>query len=508
MKKLLRAVKSEIGILLIRLNHSRILFSFLSNSEKYSSFNLAEIGGKLFDYKSVSFSMSTLQSPILLFSSDKNFNKRLHPKSVLMSKKEKAEVDFCLQFLSLSQVEQMRLLRLGFDEYGCQNFELRGSLITNQGSILNAVLGLSNLFYLVSINRTVDCVFFPKSRLVISVSRESMGWDQKTKLMSDLTLIGRHRSEDFSSQWNDTMKFCETGLVLQKNRVMEHVDQEVVGAIEISRQFGSLNLYIRDQASFFSSSVYRKIGFSKSKITTEVDHEKLLEISKQQRLFHVWWPNTSAGKSSTESHWLEIRKASITESDFLFPDGKTGVYLSITSGEKRDFLDESESLAAIIDWSLKRWGSVHFIFDGWTARLGHPGPTSVLAEQNKILLEAVSKSGIDSSSYSSLIGSRAENKVLAATKCVAFVSAGSPIVWPSKIAGIPGVIHGHPEALRQWNRISVGPGEKVRFVEKSKITVLGSRSGRMDIWHHRDYSIPPEHILECFKAAVENYTTR
>lgn len=452
-------------------------------------------------------SKKALNKTHFLFTSDKHFKQSLSLRSSLMPKKARNELNYWVDLLKSSQVEQFEFLK-GQITGGRPGDPVKiTSNITGDGVIMNSASGSKWLVYLVSFESIIDMVYIPSMNLVMTNRKKSRIDPLQNNPRTSLFSLLDSQLDDFIQAWNGTGP-KKIGQVFRQSRIMHHVEQEVVGALHLHNNYGLDRLFILRGAGLFSREVYLNLGFDSSNVDSLVTFDDLKAYSREHLIFYGFWPSTKRGKVNPS--WEKIKDACLKaekRSEFV-ARGKIGVFMSITSGEKRSFVDEVESLVAIIHWSKRRWGNnSFFVFDGWTMN-DHPNEKQrqVIGIQQNMLNQIVAISGLTSKEFLSLIGKKGESKVAAANGCVAYISSGSPVVWPSMLAGIPGVVHGSSGSLKHWQINSVGDESKTKFVDAKEVKTLESEKAETRPWHFMDYSIRPSHVRDCFEQVVEQLT--
>lgn len=180
-------------------------------------------------------------------------------------------------------------------------------------------------------------------------------------------------------------------------------------------------------------------------------------------------------------------------------------WIGISGGEKRSWLEERQSLEAIVNYVKKNHPECKFVFDGWTSpvRLGDSDKENIENHQ-KILQDLVKRCNLSDECYLSVIGDQVLKKVAFSNLCQFFIScAGTPALWPSKICRKPGVVHNSVQMIhRVDNTMHLKNVVKVpdSFITDKTEDMLVNR------WDYVSYSIPTEHFMGCFKEIFERST--
>lgn len=187
--------------------------------------------------------------------------------------------------------------------------------------------------------------------------------------------------------------------------------------------------------------------------------------------------------------------------------GRPLVWLGITGGEKRFWLEEVQGLVLVIQWARAHLGSnCCFVFDGWTSRARPSGRDLEMESiHRKLLRSIIFHARLSSLDFWSIIGTQGLLKIAVASRSVFFVSSGTPSMWPSLYAGRPGLIHGTEDAMKRSHQVS----------EKSNTTFVcgtaqipptaplrlapAEKKSRFDF---ESYSIDPHRITEALSQSV------
>lgn len=443
-----------------------------------------------------------LSRPQFLYLTDDRFQEKLAIRTRFMSKQTRKEFDFWIDLLSQDQIGQISWFEKQTSNQTLRNPHISGSHFTSRG-IINAGRGVRTKVYLFSFESSIDLLYFPQQNFVVAKKEIKRFSAFKTNPLLAIFHLFDQNATFFSKMWLG-QKPKTIGQVIQSDRPMPHVNQELTAGLDLKQKVKLNKLYILKRAMFFSRETYLEMGFDESSLITSVQPGDLNNIAENDLLFHASWPNAPSGGQNPS--WEIIRAAcqkTTSTSDFI-QAGKYNVFLAIVSGEKRSFVDEVETLVALVEWCRNRWrGKVFFVFDGWTRVVSAKERNAVMILQDNILMEVVSKAGLSSSEYVSLIGESAGVKVSIASKSIAYVSSGSPVVWPSQLAGIPGVIHGSAGVLGFWRKNSTGTDKNSKLVDSNCVhTLVGSK----DRWDFKDYSIEPNCIVELFARVIKTET--
>lgn len=504
---MLNQLKYRLAHYLIKSNHSTLFFSFFEKQTIFSSFLLIELARKLVPYGDLSTLQSQKVSLDFFFTKDKNFDNQLRDKLSGANTLEKAEIDYWVKLLKKNQVEQLQYFHEKHRENARKDFvDVRSTLVTSRGLMTNLAIGRRNLVYLDSVVGVIEAIYIPRRRLVISNIPE-----RKIQTDEEILKMIWGDMEVFKRQWS-TPKPKMNSHVIHRPRPLHHVEQEIKSAIKTNGVLQpNRKVFVLSGATCFETRFYENLG---AKV---IDLFELRKVANYSTLYSSWWP-LETSDSRDHSFW-ECVKNSIVESaptggggeGTYVPTDKYGVFLSITSGEKRAFVNEADVLSQVVNWAQGKWGTskVFFVFDGWTL-FGEKRKDNqnVMQTQNKILTDILQQTGLGAKNYISLIGTKAEPKVRYALGCQVFFSGGSPVVWPSKIAGIPGVIHGAPEVLRGWMKKSVGGHHLTVCVDadsaknEPSTNDTGKNNDSNNTIYHQNYSVSADKVIELLETIL------
>lgn len=496
--RLNKKIATNFAVFLIGTNHSRLVHSLLSKRTNISPFLLARVGQKILSKFIENDSINSKTRKIFI-----RHDKEPGPKNLLLDifsfSSQKKDIRNMSDLLKSNQEAQVNWLLVNAQSFLTNSaISIFGTHVTRAGVLMTSLILKKNLVYLISFERVIDWIYFPKLGLVLSATLHG-----RKGPVGDLVSLLQDNFSVFEQQWTN-LKPKKTRQVIQSTRIMHHVDQELVAANYFRETLGIDDCLIRDRASFFEFEIYRKLGlFDETKHSFDTI-EDLIEAAETSLLFHAWF--RSPKRNQNEPFWSSLQKTCLVanHADSL-PPGRLGFWLGITSGEKRSFLDEVDTLIATVNFLRDKYGpKCFFVFDGFTSTHCLGANEEVVTKQRRMLSEITEVSAMKEQDYFSLIGATGEKKVTVASSCLAFVSSGSPVVWPSKLAGIPGVIYGNRQSLYYWSQNSTGQGERTIFPDIDKIED-GESQGLRKEWHWQDFSIPPEHIVECLESCLELY---
>ena len=415
----------------------------------------------------------------------------------------KRDIGSLVDFLKRPQIEHLKWFQKAILGEEKSLGRPRGSFVTRKSYIWNGVQFGRHRVYLVSTVRVVEAIYVPRYRLVLSARREP-----KTTFADELVGLIRDDTERFRATWRTPAPKALAQLV-HRPRILHNVSQELRASWESQEILDPPpGLFILERGAFFKASFYKKFGGQ------IVSAGELRRVARNHTLYSFWWSHRSNEIFNNRVRETVLDCSNQVES---FPTtGKKALFLEISSGERRSFVDEVEAMVSIIDWAKSRWGdTAFFVFNGYTASsTPTSNHTKVIDCQKNILSRILGGSGLSSEEYHSLIGSHAEEKILAASKCVAFVSSGSPVQWPLWFGGLPGVIHGSPRALEEAMKLfSGGQGEQKALVispEQSRVVAFDDsrnlqalKGGRT--WASDNYSIGPKLIVDCLQEVIDRH---
>lgn len=484
-------LRFRISFILIGLFHDATIFKFLDNLRGVSPLPLIELATKIIDGGEARNLLDQKLEPLLLFTSAKRFDDDLKKKLRFLSNREKREIFGYVSLVQMNQTDQLRFLDEGSSyNLNLKDFRLRRTIVFEGGSFTNPGIGARNLVYLDSVKRVIDSIYLPRHQLMIAKTNQKSTYTSK-RLLDFVT----SNPVTFQESWS-TPKPRINSQVIHRPRPFHNIEQELRGFKRTTTLFRHKpGLLVHEKASFFEHSLYEKIGDGEICTT-----EKLKEAAVSSTLYSYSLPVEKKGQRDI-SFWDFLRGHCLQHASALVPsiEDKNSLFLSITSGEKRNVTNEIELLSEIVIWAKMRWpDTAFFVFDGWTSTSTQKGDDAVIREQNMIMSEIVKRTEISKSDYINLIGTSVEPKVRAAFDCVAFVSSGTPSIWPSKIAGIPGVIHGSKEFIRYLADKNLGGSQQTKVIEPAYVTnhcTLTKRGQKETDWARQNYSVSvPETI--------------
>lgn len=483
-----------VSTLLIRANHHSFIFRLLRDSRLYSAFALIEVAKRISPTHQLSWLSQEnkgFTKPFFLYIRDQKFDAELDEKIRFIGSGGKREILNLVKLLKMKPLDQLKFIGgVGFTEPTTDNFSLRRTIVFDNGLFANTLIGERYLAYLESTTQVISSIYLPALGLVISRSHR-MELESAKELLAILDSDPSYLKDSWVK--SEPPKIAQ---VIHKPRPMHNIEQEIRGFLKTADEIQPRpNLFVHERAAFFEDTLYDSLG-----AVAICDTRSIRDASSSFRLYSLWW--AFEGKAERDEWFWGLLKTHCLEcSDHTFtvPPEKYGVFLTITSGEKRDMVNEIELLTKVVIWAKSRWGNhAYFVFDGWTSNT-NLAENRVTRAQHRILSEIVNNSGIGSSEYLNLIGTRVEPKVRAASGCAFFLSGGSPILWPSKIAGIPGLVHGSSGALEFWKHKSLGGNESTRLIEPSSVQTLdtSTRNGEVQkVWHEKDYLLSSSRVLE------------
>lgn len=308
---------------------------------------------------------------------------------------------------------------------------------------------------LISKKSVIDGVYFFKSKQILG-----------NRNLTSLSPFFREVFQDFS-----LLNFEGDGDFLVTNRITEtrpaHVFYDFLYA-----DFELKN--IQEKKYFISFSKYSSYfeGEAFPFLLNEDKENRRIFFRRQKRL-----QNDSEG-DRYRSWLIETSQKIYPKVSSLFPFGKKVIWIGITSGERRSWINEEEGICKIIDWAQENFDGPFFVFDGYTGReFLDEHDREMIEYQKKILNVIIKKKKIASDAHVSLIGHQVLSKVAHANFCSFFITmSGTCANWVSNICKVPGVVHSSSKTLVQNANVNI----ENCFVTPSKLVKDGEVKIKVD----------------------------
>lgn len=388
---------------------------------------------------------------------------------------------------------------------GAEKIELSGSVVLSSGSFLRAsghrerVLILSSLSF-------ADAVFRPSQVKLYAPDLENWQIPAYRKMLAELYTHVLRNFEKYAHQWNNSHfeRFCVRAISPRPYHFFAYELRAYYDALRNVDSGSELSLLLASRSAFLSEKHADVIRAVRDPYVPGKDPES--------RDIIVSGTNPNPGFPISFEHWDWIRNS-------IPAEGKNKrsamrVWLGITSGEKRYWLEENQALVEIVALIDKRYGkSAEFIFDGWTQVQAPSAFDTRMTDLHESQLASIlEQAGLDQRRVKSLVGSNATEKIRYARTCDCFVTAGTPGMWPILGAGIPGVLHGSPSILKVTREI-YGDPDSVRSPASQDIRMLNNQVGPAPLTkppskRHEDqfghYSLDPSIVLTLFGDVLQD----
>lgn len=296
----------------------------------------------------------------------------------------------------------------------------------------------------------------------------------------------------------------EIGLILNDGRPGHVVAEELRGFFNICKKIGYwVPLFIRERSAFLDLEILSRAG---------IPFETWRPRAEELRPIALFRGSERFGEGEEEDFLRWVRGLAQQSSTNLPPGWSINervIYLAITSGETRAWVEEEETIEALIKLFQEKWGAkIKFVFDGMVgAGLTRNHPR--LAElQLARIASIVQSTGLKHDDFLTLVGSDVFAKVYWAMRSRVFLSGGfTPLLWPSKIARAFGVVHFPPFSKTMhiekfpWvyaprvlspNIASIEPRDSGELLDRGAILEYRDHAKK------QSYSINPQLIVNLF----------
>lgn len=336
--------------------------------------------------------------------------------------------------------------------------------------------------FLISLQSPLDAVYFPSCRLIIRSS--SLRFSCVERLPKLFNWISRNLSL-YESFWKQP--FAKNVRFLVRDKRPYHVLlDELSGHYELQESSISLPTVFFERASFTEDAETINFSHPSKHIFSDILVSNHRRADKDNFSFRYYeYLKEKAGK----------RYGTPKESD-----SRTIIWVAISGGEKRRWLEEKTALKAFVEWARAHFADCHFYVDGWTSPVVmSDADVDQVAQHKKIWSEVCRDVKLVPSVYTSFIGSGILRKIWAASQAQFFIScAGTPSVWPSLICRVPGVVHNSVSMLQRVSN-TYYPENVVRVPNEHIEDV--NEIGNNIRWDKFSYSISVESILNCADSA-------
>lgn len=348
----------------------------------------------------------------------------------------------------------------------------------------------------------VDAVIAPRARRIIIRSELSEARSPQITRMFQAALENPELfTAKVTGSQNGTSNSLAVAILLRSNRPFHVFSEELFGFWQSIQGDFQPQMLLTGGSSFFCP---QSLGISKSATMEKAG----IQDWGLSGVFFCRWERLNDNVELADGYveWLKKSAPSkhLTEMHLPSPKPETWVWLGITSGEKRYWLEEFEGLLAVIDWANGRFQECAFLFDGWTSPQKKGSQDKKMIELHNDTLGRVLEARPDVR-WKSIIGAQLEEKISEGSCCKMFVSeVGTPTLIPSKLLGKPGVAYGNPWNMR--NRIFVlGQGKVFRVAEEEVKPSRPNVAFRDGILGSYDsYSISPIRVVELCEELLES----
>lgn len=344
---------------------------------------------------------------------------------------------------------------------------------------------------LVSLETPIDAIFFPSSGLIITSDR------LRFELISRLKKLFQFICKDiphYSNYWTNDKDLFISHLIRDK-RPYHVIADELSGYYYLqTKRENNLKLAFLQRSTFVEYD----------KLELDVFSYTLDELQKEglgTLFFSSYYRLNRSEVSKNYENWLVniARKAYENEIDSF--KGQN-IWIAITGGEKRYWIEEVETIVALIKYFQKKDKNTKFIFDGYTSTEIIDDATKINIAKHVIMFEnIVKKTNLKESDYISVIGAQVLKKVAYAAKCSFCITSGTPAMWCSKIAKVPGVFHGNHEMMNRAFK-DVCDTNSMMAIQKDKILEVGHEESAQKFqkrWDFVNYSIESDVVLDLIK---------
>jgi hypothetical protein len=398
------------------------------------------------------------------------------------------------QILSLTSVEKIK-----FIESNTMNLFDKDDVFYSNGShIFDAcfirLFNKKRRLYAISLETPIDAFYFPVSGVIIKSAQCRFEIASRVRKLNHY-FFGDY--ERFVDDWTLPYENITLSYLIRDKRPYHVIADELSGYFYMCDSLNkNLELSLLSRSTFFEHDLL--IKSSKNILS-----DRLQETGRNVIFFSSYYRLQECEFSEKYTQWLINSACQIynEEIENLAKNDSIKIWLGITGGEKRVWIEEKESLVKVIKYFQNKYKNVQFVFDGYTNSYDHNQNTQkYINEHLTILNEIVIQTGLSQSEFISVIGAQILKKIAIGSLCSFHISTGTPSTWISKICKIPGIAHGNYGMLKNIRMVT--DSKSIIVVPKEKITEIGINTDAKNVsdrWDFVNYSILPETIIELFE---------
>lgn len=392
--------------------------------------------------------------------------------------------------LSFTSIEKVKIL----ESNAISIFDDVDVLQSNGSNIFDACFirfaNTKRRIYIISLETPIDAFYFPASGLILKSTQCRFEIASRAKKLNHYFFSNY---EKFIDEWNLPHKSTILSYLIRDKRPYHVIADELSGYFQTQELLSKkLNLCLLPRSSFFE--YYELVKDSKKVLS-----DKLQESGKNIVFFSNYFRLQECETSEKYKQWLINSASSIyaKELKYLTENRAKKIWLGITGGEKRVWIEEKESLIEVINYFKNKYNNVHFVFDGYTNSYDDNQNTQKYIDQHIAILNyIIQETGLSDVDFTSVIGAHVLKKVAIGSLCSFHISTGTPSTWISKICKIPGIAHGNYGMLKNIKMVT--DSKSIIVVPRDKIVEEGLNIEAQNVsnrWDFINYSIKSHDII-------------